>query len=190
MEIAFGHPFGGAPRSAIGGRVVRSTVVVGAVAFLVVRAGLGSLAGPAGARGFETRPVSVTTRDTRPMFSLPGLVPGQAVTRDATIAEAGPASDLRLFAGVTDGGLARSLTLIVTVGRGRGDAFVPDEGAGTDGGVVYRGPLASFPASWTDGISVGSTGTPTFRFRVSLPERVSRQGATAGASFVWEARAD
>ena len=188
MEIAFAHPLGKAPGAATFGRVARSAALVGVIAFLIARAGVGSLAGPGGGDGFATGPVSLTAADEAPMFALPALAPGQTVVRDTTIAVRGPATESRLYADVSGTVLARSLMLTVTLGTGRGGSFVPDEGAGTNGAVVYRGPLASFPSSWADGIRAPSAGARTFRFRVSLPERTATEGAAAGARFIWEAR--
>jgi hypothetical protein len=188
MEIAFSHPFERAPGPAIGRRLFRSALVLAAAVFLVVRAGLGSLAGPGDGGGFESRVVHVSADGADPLFAVPALAPGQTLTRDAKITVRGsPARDLRLFADVTGTGLARSLMVTVMLGDGRGDAFVPDEAAGSDGAVLYHGSLASFPASWADGIRVASARTSTFRFRVTLPERATH-GGTAAASFVWEAR--
>jgi hypothetical protein len=190
MEISFEGPHAQTP-SALD-RLLRSAFVVAAAGFLVVRAGLGSVAGPGSGAAFETRPVVVAAAVAHPMFSVPALAPGQSVTRDATIAVSGPSSDVRLFADASRTRLARSLVVTVTRGTVRGGSFAPDEGAGTIGGVLYHGPLASFPASWTDGIRLRSTrageASSTFRFRVWLPERFSTQGAVAVASFVWEAR--
>jgi hypothetical protein len=190
FERSFAEPRGGADAVR---RLTRSTVVVALFGALVVFGAVGALASTR-LDGFADDPVSLTTA-AGPMFTLPALAPGQTVTRYATVASSGPApSQVRLFASVSGTGLARFLTLTVTSGTGGTKHFVPDRtdhGAGP--GIVFRGPLSSFPQTMDEGLDVraGWTGgaSRTFRFEITLADEPGAQGLTAGADFRWEARA-
>ena len=102
--------------------------------------------------------------------------------------------------------LIRNAT-VLTVTRGTDSSpsfdscanFTPDATnyVGAGNGVVYSGPLSSFPASYAAGIVDPTSGSPetwsqseahSYRFVVTLQDDNAAQGLTGNALFTWEAR--
>jgi hypothetical protein len=113
-------------------------------------------------------------------------------------------SNVRLY-GTVSGALAPYLTLTVTRGTDPTPAFdncstftadaTSYTGAGN--GVVYTGPLGSFPTTWNAGIIDPTSGSPeswtqneehVYKFVLSLGPNTAGQAQTATAAFTWEAR--
>jgi len=187
-DLAFVSPATGISRRVEGiRRLFLSCLVMGVFGTLAAHGLLGAI--DASALGFAggSDPVSVTSRPDRPMFELGPLEPGRLATSYERLTYRGAAAgEIRLFADVEDAGLARHLTVTVTSGTGRGAGFVADQD-----GVLFSGLLSRFPTGWADGITgddAWNAGeTRAFRFEVRLSENVT-PGATAGATFAWEAR--
>jgi hypothetical protein len=176
FERVFADPRGGADTMR---RLARAGVVAIVFGSLAVWGVVGALHAD-DAPGFVHDAVRVTS-SSGTMFSLPALAPGQTVTRYATVRSSGSAASLRMFATTSGTGLARFLTLTITLGTARYGTAGPE--------VVYSGPLSAFPASWNDGIDLGAAGsTRRLRFDIRLADEPAAQGRGAGADFRWEAR--
>lgn len=139
------------------------------------------------------------------MLQLAGAQPGAADTGCIRVSYTGtlPAT-VRLHA-TTSGALAAFLAVVVTRGVDttpefdQCGGFVPDnvDYLGLGDGVVYSGTLAGFPAGWAAGLLDPPTGTVeswvtgevhSYRVSVTLANDAAAEGASASASFSWEAR--
>jgi hypothetical protein len=113
-------------------------------------------------------------------------------------------ANVRLY-GTIGGALAPYLTLTVTRGTDPTPAFdscatfTPDAPnyIGSGSGVVYSGPLGSFPTTYAGGVVDPTAGSPeswtqnevhVYRFAVTLGSNTGGQGQTVVAGFTWEAR--
>ncbi len=113
-------------------------------------------------------------------------------------------STVRLY-GTVSGGLAPFLTLTVTRGTDPAPSFKSCTSFIADGtsyigagpGVIYSGPLSSFPGSYAAGIvdpTAGSSETwstsevHVYRFSLSAGTNPAAEGLSATVSFTWEAR--
>ena len=185
ISVSYAHP--GHSRRLEG---VRRLVLSGLVVALAGTLALHGVAGmlEASAAGPEDGgAASVRSTPRRPMFELRALEPGTTATGFAHVTYDGATpGQIRLFATVRDGGLAPFLIVTVTRGAGGGTDFVPDRN-----GVAFSGPLAEFPTGWNDGVVGGVTldagDSASYRFDVRLTGDAP-PGATADASFGWEAR--
>jgi predicted ribosomally synthesized peptide with SipW-like signal peptide len=110
----------------------------------------------------------------------------------------------RLYAQVS-GSLAPALQLTVTRGSDPSPSFnscggfvadATDYGGGGPG-VMYSGPLGSYPASYAGGLpdphpsgpeTWTTSETHSYRFEIVFSGDATSQGDSATASFVWEAR--
>lgn len=155
---------------------------------------------------FASGTVAIQDNDANTaMLALANAKPGDADTSCIRIEYTGSLdSTVRLYGSVS-GSLASYVTLTVTRGTDSSPSFdscanfTPDAtnyiGAGN--GVVYSGPLSSFPASYAAGIVDPTSGSPetwsqseahSYRFVVTLQDDNAAQGLTGNASFTWEAR--
>jgi len=139
------------------------------------------------------------------MLSLVSAVPAASSTGCIRTTYTGSLnSELRLY-GAVSGVLAQYLTLTVTRGSDSAPSFSScanfsadsTDYLGQGAGVVYRGALASYPATWGSGIVDPLAGTPetwttgeahSYRFNVTLDDNIGAEGQSATASFTWEAR--
>lgn len=113
-------------------------------------------------------------------------------------------ADVRHFADVS-GALAPYLTLKITRGSGASTfdsctGFEPDvsDHSGAGPGVIYEGPLSSFPTTYetavTDPASASSAEVWTtaeahdYKFEIALATDSAAAGKSASATFRWEAR--
>ena len=113
-------------------------------------------------------------------------------------------STVRLY-GTISGALAPYLTLTVIRGTDVNPTFdncttfVPDltNYIGSGNGVIYSGPLGSFPTTYASGLVDPTSGSPgtwsqnevhIYKFVVMLGSNAAGQGQTASAGFTWEAR--
>lgn len=183
-------------------------LVIGVAGLL---AGAGSYAvftattGNAG-NSFASGTVAIQDNDANTaMLALANAKPGDADTSCIRIEYTGSLdSTVRLYGSVS-GSLAGYLTLTVTRGTDSSPSFdscasfTPDatDYIGAGNGVVYSGPLSSFPASYAAGIVDPTSGSPetwsqseahSYRFVVTLQDDNAAQGLTGNASFTWEAR--
>lgn len=189
-------------------RTVLTLLVIGVAGLL---AGAGSYAVFTATTGntgnsFASGTVAIQDNDSNTaMLALANAKPGDADTSCIRIEYTGSLdSTVRLYGSVS-GSLASYLTLTVTRGTDSSPSFdscanfTPDAtnyiGAGN--GVVYSGPLSSFPASYAAGIVDPTSGSPetwsqseahSYRFVVTLQDDNAAQGLTGNASFTWEAR--
>ena len=189
-------------------RSVTTMLVIGVAGLL---AGAGSYAVFTATTGntgnsFASGTVAIQDNDSNTaMLALANAKPGDADTSCIRIEYTGSLdSTVRLYGSVS-GSLAGYLTLTVTRGTDSSPSFdscasfTPDAtnyiGAGN--GVVYSGPLSSFPASYAAGIVDPTSGSPetwsqgeahSYRFVVTLQDDNAAQGLTGNASFTWEAR--
>lgn len=196
------------PRWSRSRRSVLTMLVIG-VAGLLARAGsyavFTATTGNTG-NSFASGTVAIQDNDSNTaMLALANAKPGDADTSCIRIEYTGSLdSTVRLYGSVS-GSLASYLTLTVTRGTDSSPSFdscanfTPDAtnyiGAGN--GVVYSGPLSSFPASYAAGIVDPTSGSPetwsqgeahSYRFVVTLQDDNAAQGLTGNASFTWEAR--
>lgn len=196
------------PRWSRSRRSVLTMLVIGVAGLL---AGAGSYAVFTATTGntgnsFTSGTVAIQDNDANTaMLALANAKPGDADTSCIRIEYTGSLdSTVRLYGSVS-GSLASYLTLTVTRGTDSSPSFdscasfTPDAtnyiGAGN--GVVYSGPLSSFPASYAAGIVDPTSGSPetwsqseahSYRFVVTLQDDNAAQGLTGNASFTWEAR--
>lgn len=155
--------------------------------------------------------VSLTDDDSgSTLISVTGLVPGAPQTRCVTVAYGGslPAR-VRLHADVAGSGLAAHLTLrlrrgtfAAPPGGGGCGGFVADpaDHTGRGPGVLYDGPLGSFPTAWGNGlVDPSTTDSPAaqswtagdshaYEVRLTLADDLAAQGLTATGTLTWEAR--
>jgi len=143
--------------------------------------------------------------DSGVLMSLSNAVPGNQATGCVKVTYTGSlASTVRLY-GTVSGALAPYLTLTVTRGTQASPAFPTCTGFNPDGtdyigqgaGVVFRGPLSSYPSTYAAGVVDPVTGTPeswttgearTYRFNVVLQNDPAAANQSAAAGFTWEAR--
>jgi hypothetical protein len=97
--------------------------------------------------------------------------------------------------GSTSGSIAQYLTLTVTRGTDSNPVFdscATFDASGTGNGVIYSGPLSSFPTTYASGIAdPGTWNTADFhiyKFVVTLADNANDQSLSGSASFTWEAR--
>lgn len=155
---------------------------------------------------FTSGTVAIQDNDANTaMLALANAKPGDADTSCIRIEYTGSLdSTVRLYGSVS-GSLANYVTLTVTRGTDSSPSFdscanfTPDATnyVGAGNGVVYSGPLSSFPASYAAGIVDPTSGSPetwsqseahSYRFVVTLQDDNAAQGLTGNASFTWEAR--
>lgn len=189
-------------------RSVTTMLVIGVAGLL---AGAGSYAVFTATTGntgnsFASGTVAIQDNDANTaMLALANAKPGDADTSCIRIEYTGSLdSTVRLYGSVS-GSLASYLTLTVTRGTDSSPSFdscanfTPDATnyVGAGNGVVYSGPLSSFPASYAAGIVDPTSGSPetwsqseahSYRFVVTLQDDNAAQGLTGNASFTWEAR--
>lgn len=189
-------------------RSVTTMLVIGVAGLL---AGAGSYAVFTATTGntgnsFASGTVAIQDNDSNTaMLALANAKPGDADTSCIRIEYTGSLdSTVRLYGSVS-GSLASYLTLTVTRGTDSSPSFdscanfTPDatDYIGAGNGVVYSGPLSSFPASYAAGIVDPTSGSPetwsqseahSYRFVVTLQDDNAAQGLTGNASFTWEAR--
>lgn len=195
-------------RATRGRKSVLTLLVVGVVG---LTAGLGSYAVFSATTGntgnsFTSGTVAIEDNDSgTAMLSLANAKPGDSDTSCIRIRYTGSLdSTVRLYGSVS-GSLANYLTLTVTRGTDSSPSFdscanFTADGAnyiGAGAGVVYSGPLSSFPSTYAGGIVDPTSGTPetwtedevhSYRFVVTLQDDNAAQGLTGDASFTWEAR--
>ena len=139
------------------------------------------------------------------MLSLSNAQPGATSTGCIRTTYTGSLpSQVRLY-GTVSGGLTPYLTVTVTRGTDPTPSFPSCTGftaestdyIGQGAGVVYRGPLSDYPASFGAGIVDPRPAAPetwtsgearTYRIEVSLDNNLAAQGQSASAEFSWEAR--
>lgn len=184
-------------------RVARTLLVLGAVAAVAGPATFSAFSATTddAGNGFDAGTVSLADNDggTR-LFALTGQKPGVTTSRCLKVTYGGtlPAS-VRLY-GSASGALAPYLLLTVTRGTESAPAagcggFSPDstDYAGHGPGVVWKGKLSAYPASYAAGTvdptaSWGSGDSRSYRLVVEVEDADAAQGQSATASFTWEAR--
>jgi predicted ribosomally synthesized peptide with SipW-like signal peptide len=152
------------------------------------------------ANSFAAGTVHLTDNDLDgAMLSLSNVQPGASDISCILVTYSGSvASTVRLYGSVA-GALAPYLTLTVTRGDDPSPGFAADstDYIGAGAGIVYQGPLSSFPASYGTGLVDPIPASPetwttsevhTYRFSVSVVDDNAAQGQTVTASFSWEAR--
>ena len=160
-----------------------------------------------GANTFASGTVKLEENDDgATMLSLSNATPGQSVQRCIELDYEGSLNaSLRHFASVS-GALGPYLTLTVTRGTeskpdfaDRCSTFTADStGYGNNApGVIYRGALSAYPATYATGIVDPIADTPetwstnekhSYRYMVSVNNDYGAQGLSATATFTWEAR--
>jgi hypothetical protein len=119
---------------------------------------------------------------------MPNGAPGGTAVSYTTVARSGigPAA-VRLY-GDVNGALASDLAVTITRGTGEDAAWVADPG----GDPIFLGTLATMPTDWASGLGDADVWRPgerhTFRIEVTLLDHPAIQGASADATFRWEAR--
>ena len=128
------------------------------------------------------------------MFDVDGMVPGDTVTKCITVTYTGSADPaaVKLFATVTDNGLADHLDITVKEGDGGGysscagfSATATLENAVTLNSFAGHSDYATGTGTWNP---TASGQSKTYQFVVTLGADTpsSAQGADAQATFTWE----
>ena len=164
-----------------------------------------ALSGSTGNTGnqFAAGTVALTDNDggSTSMFTFTNQRPGVVDNSCIRVNYAGSLSaGVKLYSTVS-GTLAPYVTLTVTRGTDASPAFdsctsfSPDaiNYIGQGNGVVYKGPLSSFPTTYATALSdpaaTWSTGTSaSYRFSVQIADDNAAQGLSSTATFTWEAR--
>jgi predicted ribosomally synthesized peptide with SipW-like signal peptide len=189
-------------------RTLRTLLVLGLVAACV---GAGSFAAFTSATSSSANTVAAGTvvigdNDAgASVLALPAAAPGASATGCIAVTYTGTLdAGVRLSATLT-GTLGPHLALTVTRGTQATPAFnscagfVPDaaDHIGAGAGVIFSGPLSSFPASYATGIVDPRPAAPAtwttgdrrvYRFAVTLGGSPAGQGLAQTAAFTWEAR--
>ena len=185
-------------------KILSSLIVLAAAAAVVGGATYAAFSGTTtnADNSFEAGNVQIEDNDSgSAMFTVPSLAPGDSRTRCIRITYRGSlAAGVRLH-GTPAGGLAPLLDLTVTRGDDSAPTFPDCSGfspdttdyIGAGPGVLYSGPLSSYPAAWASGIvdpqATWANGEAhSYRFQVTLSNDPAGQGKTATADFSWEAR--
>ncbi len=170
-------------------RVLLSLLVVGLLGPLAIGSARGAFgtATASGGEAFTAGTVYLTTAaPTTAPLSMPNAEPGATSWTDTSISYAGTLpAEVRLYASISDAGLAPYLDVRIDRGTGTGAAFAPDR-------IVYSGTLDDLPRGWTTGLVEPDTwaqgDVAVYRISVTLTDDPAAQGLSASASFVWEAR--
>lgn len=187
-----------------GRRILASLAVIGVAAVIVGGATFAAFSGTANNPGntFQTGTVAIEDNDSgAAMFTVTSLSPNDTKSRCIKVTYTGTlGAGVRLY-GSASGALAPYLGLVVTRGDDASPSFPSCTGFTADAtdytgdgpGVVYSGPLSSYPASWAAGIAdpVGAWAggeAHSYRFEVTLADDPAGQGQSATAEFDWEAR--
>jgi hypothetical protein len=152
---------------------------------------------------FSAGTVALTDNDggSTSMFTFTNQRPGVVDNSCIRVNYAGSLSaTVKMYASVA-GTLAPYVTLTVTRGTDSSPAFdsctsfTPDaiNYGGLGNGVLYSGPLSSFPTSYAAALSDPaaswtSSTTASYRFTVQIADDNAAQGLSSTATFTWEAR--
>lgn len=182
-------------------RVTVLAACAGALALLGAGAAVAYVAAPhkAGAG-----PVALALNDGgEPLFELHSMSPGERAIACERVQNKGPAAaEVGIYAATGGSGLQRLLTLTVergalpaAAGPGSCAGFAPDtgDGSGLGAGVLYRGPMASFPSSQASALADPSRAWPAgsavgYRMTVALGQDNAAQGLGATQQFFFGAR--
>jgi len=193
-------------------RFLVSAIVVGLIGFA---AGTGTYAafssttsngGNAFDNAFTIGNVYISDNDSgAAMLTLTNAWPGDSARGCIEItSEASLDSTVTLYGGPA-GALTPYLTLIVTRGTDPAPGFPscagftpdPTDYIGAGPGVIYAGPLSSYPGSYASGITDPTAASPetwstsekhSYMFAVTLNADPAAQGLSGSATFLWEAR--
>lgn len=135
------------------------------------------------------------------VVTLSAAKPGDSATRCILVTYSGTlSSGVRIY-GTPAGALATYLTLTITRGTDAAPAFAgcgsftadATNYVGGGPGVVWTGPLSSFPTSYATGVvdpgAVWNTGNAhSYRISVVVANNSAAQAQTGTATFSWEAR--
>ena len=157
------------------------------------------------ANAFSAGTVAISDNDGGgSMVSLSNAEPGDSSTGCIRVTYSGTLdAKVQMYATVS-GPLAQYLTVTVTRGTG-GSAFPSCTGFVADStnyigqgrGVMFSGPLSSYPATYAGGLVDPTSGSEetwttsearTYRFVISLVNDDAAQNLSASATFRWEAR--
>ena len=189
-------------------KLLVSALVVGLTGALVGAAVFPAFSSVSQSPGNRVQSGTVTIGDNdgdAAMLSLVDATPGASSTGCIRTTYTGSLdSEVRLY-GAVSGALAPYLTLTVTRGSDSAPAFAScakfsadsTDYIGQGPGVIYEGPLASYPATRAGGIADPQPGAPetwttgeshSYRFDVTLVNDSAAEGQSATASFIWEAQ--
>jgi hypothetical protein len=155
---------------------------------------------------FSAGTVTISDNDAGgALLSLSGAVPGDSDSGCIRVLYSGSLSSTVRVYGSSSGPLAPYLTLTVTRGADPAPSFpscsgfTPDAtnyiGAGP--GVIYSGPLTSFPGSAATGIQDPVAASPetwttsedhVYRFSVTLINDPAARNKSGSATFTWQSR--
>lgn len=189
-------------------KILRSLLVVGLAAAVVGGATFSAFSGATSSSGnsFAAGTVAIGDNDAgAAVVSLAAAAPGSTSSGCIAVTATGSLdSAVRLY-GTISGALGPYVTLTVTRGTQASPSFrsctgfTPDATnyAGLGSGVLYSGPLSSYPATYAAGIVDPVTATPetwttgethVYRFDATLANNNAAQGTSATATFTWEAQ--
>lgn len=170
-------------------------LALGVVATVAVTAGVGSgvwaLANNASESRAEAGSAQRLADDDgdRPLFTVPRLAPGKAVSRCINVQYTGSdATDVQLGGASGSGGLSPYIDLRIDSGQGGGF----QDCSSFRGTPIFRGTLEEFQAraaSADGGVPAwkanGGSSERTFRFTLQMRDVPEAAGASTGMSFTW-----
>lgn len=189
-------------------QILSSLVVLGITGAVIAAATYAAFSATttSASNAFAAGTVSVGDNDAgAAVISLAAAAPGASSTGCVAVTYTGSLdAGVRLYAAIA-GTLGPYVTLTVTRGTQAAPAFNSCTGftadatnyAGLGAGVLYSGPLSSFPATYAAGIVDPVTATPetwttgethVYRFVATLINDDNAQGKSGTASFTWEAQ--
>lgn len=189
---------------AVLGRLALTAVVLFGTASVLEGGTMAALSGTTenAANSFSAGTVALSDNDAgTALLSLVNARPGAPVTNCLQVSYTGTlTAGVRLY-GTFAGTLAPHVRITITRGTdaspsfGSCSTFVADtvnyraQGAG----VLFAGPLSTFPTSFTTGLvdptTTWSSGAKvSYRFSAEIVDTNAAQGLSSTASFTWEAR--
>jgi hypothetical protein len=152
---------------------------------------------------FSAGTVALTDNDggSSSMFTFTNQRPGVVDNSCIRVNYAGSlAATVKIYASVS-GSLAPYVTMTVTRGTDPSPSFdscstfTPDalDYNGLGNGVLFSGPLSSFPTTYAGGLADPATTwtsgtTASYRFSVQIADVNAAQGLSCSSTFTWEAR--
>lgn len=155
---------------------------------------------------FSAGTVTISDNDASgTLLSLSGAVPGDSDSGCIRVLYSGSLSSTVRLYGSSSGPLAPYLTLTVTRGADPAPSFPSCSGftadatnyIGAGAGVIYSGPLTSFPGSAATGIQDPVAASPetwttsethVYRFSVTLINDPAARNKSGSATFTWQSR--
>jgi hypothetical protein len=129
------------------------------------------------------------------MLALSGAKPLDSDTSCIKVRFDGTLASSVVLYGSVSGTIGQYVSLTVTRGTDTNPVFdscATFDPSGAGNGVIYSGPLSSFPSTYASGIVDSGTWNAgdqhVYKFTVTLADDPNDQGLSGSAGFTWEAR--